>query len=68
MIGEGRREGGREGGKSKREQEREREMYSSLFPRVMVLDAGRIVEFDSPNRLIEEKGMFHTLARDAGLL
>ena len=34
----------------------------------MVLDAGRLVEFDSPNKLIEEKGIFYYLARDAGLV
>ena len=33
-----------------------------------MLDAGRIVEFDSPNKLIEEKGVFFSMARDAGLV
>ena len=35
--------------------------------RVMVLDSGSIVEFDSPNKLIEDRGVFFSLARDAGL-
>ena len=33
-----------------------------------MLDAGRIVEFDSPNQLIEEKGVFFSMARNAGLV
>ncbi|XP_053475532.1 canalicular multispecific organic anion transporter 1 [Ictalurus furcatus] len=35
--------------------------------RVMVLDAGKIVEFDSPAVLFEKKGHFHALAREAGI-
>ncbi|XP_030626403.1 canalicular multispecific organic anion transporter 1 isoform X2 [Chanos chanos] len=35
--------------------------------RVMVLDAGRIVEFDSPSALLEKQGYFYALVRDAGL-
>ncbi|KAL3972078.1 ATP-binding cassette, subfamily C (CFTR/MRP), member 2 [Sarotherodon galilaeus] len=35
--------------------------------RVMVLDAGRIVEFDSLNNLLEKEGHFYTMAKDAGI-
>lgn len=35
--------------------------------RVMVLDAGRIVEFDSPSNLLTEKGHFYAMAKDAGI-
>uniref|UniRef100_A0A3Q2YDD4 ATP binding cassette subfamily C member 2 n=1 Tax=Hippocampus comes TaxID=109280 RepID=A0A3Q2YDD4_HIPCM len=35
--------------------------------RVMVLDAGRIVEFDSPNNLLEKQGHFYAMAKDAGI-
>ena len=37
--------------------------------RVMVLDRGAIVEFDSPTRLLEDRRtMFHSLAQAAGLV
>ncbi|XP_058240892.1 canalicular multispecific organic anion transporter 1 isoform X4 [Hemibagrus wyckioides] len=35
--------------------------------RVMVLDAGKIVEFDSPSVLFEKKGHFYGLAKEAGI-
>nr|XP_057915144.1 canalicular multispecific organic anion transporter 1 isoform X2 [Doryrhamphus excisus] len=35
--------------------------------RVMVLDSGRIVEFDSPSRLLEKQGHFYSMAKDAGI-
>ncbi|KAM9848054.1 ATP-binding cassette sub-family C member 2 [Aulostomus maculatus] len=35
--------------------------------RVMVLDAGKIVEFDSPSILLAKQGHFHAMAKDAGL-
>ncbi|XP_057704162.1 canalicular multispecific organic anion transporter 1 [Corythoichthys intestinalis] len=35
--------------------------------RVMVLDAGRIVEFDSPSNLLEKRGHFYAMAKDAGI-
>ncbi|KAM9344970.1 ATP-binding cassette sub-family C member 2 [Symphorus nematophorus] len=35
--------------------------------RVMVLDAGRIVEFDSPCNLLEKRGHFFAMAKDAGI-
>ncbi|KAM8738721.1 ATP-binding cassette sub-family C member 2 isoform 1-T2 [Acanthopagrus schlegelii] len=35
--------------------------------RVMVLDAGKIVEFDSPDNLLEKRGHFYAMAKDAGI-
>ncbi|XP_039995158.1 canalicular multispecific organic anion transporter 1 [Xiphias gladius] len=35
--------------------------------RVMVLDAGKIVEFDSPSNLLEKQGHFYAMAKDAGI-
>uniref|UniRef100_A0A3P9K0B7 Uncharacterized protein n=1 Tax=Oryzias latipes TaxID=8090 RepID=A0A3P9K0B7_ORYLA len=35
--------------------------------RVMVLDAGKIVEFDSPSNLLGNQGLFYAMAKDAGL-
>ncbi|XP_073338250.1 ATP-binding cassette sub-family C member 2 [Pagrus major] len=35
--------------------------------RVMVLDAGKIVEFDSPYNLLEKQGHFYGMAKDAGI-
>uniref|UniRef100_A0A3Q1CPI7 ATP-binding cassette, sub-family C (CFTR/MRP), member 2 n=1 Tax=Amphiprion ocellaris TaxID=80972 RepID=A0A3Q1CPI7_AMPOC len=35
--------------------------------RVMVLDAGKIVEFDSPRNLLEKQGHFYAMAKDAGI-
>ncbi|XP_062864627.1 canalicular multispecific organic anion transporter 1 [Trichomycterus rosablanca] len=35
--------------------------------RVMVLDAGKIVEFDSPSALFEKQGHFYALAKEAGI-
>ena len=39
-----------------------------LYFRVIVLDNGYIVEFDSPERLLECKGMFYNMAKDANCL
>ncbi|KAM4591513.1 ATP-binding cassette sub-family C member 2 [Odontesthes bonariensis] len=36
--------------------------------RVMVLDAGKIVEFDSPSNLLEKQGHFYSMAKDAGIV
>ena len=33
----------------------------------MVLDNGLIAEFDSPNKLLEKKGVFYGMAKDANL-
>ncbi|XP_070772711.1 ATP-binding cassette sub-family C member 2 isoform X2 [Enoplosus armatus] len=35
--------------------------------RVMVLDAGKIVEFDSPSNLLEKQGHFYAMVKDAGI-
>ncbi|XP_069548711.1 ATP-binding cassette sub-family C member 2 [Brachyistius frenatus] len=35
--------------------------------RVMVLDAGKIVEFDSPSNLLDKGGHFYAMAKDAGI-
>lgn len=35
--------------------------------RVMVLDAGKIVEFDSPSNLLKKQHHFHAMAKDAGI-
>lgn len=39
-----------------------------VFYRIMVLDDGKIIEFDSPNKLITQQGHFYSLVKDAGLL
>lgn len=41
-----------------------------LFPaaRVMVLQAGRIVEYDSPEELLKKQGIFSAMAKDAGIM
>ncbi|XP_067242984.1 canalicular multispecific organic anion transporter 1 isoform X1 [Chanodichthys erythropterus] len=35
--------------------------------RVMVLDSGKIVEFDSPSELLNKQGHFYAMAKDAGI-
>ncbi|GCC18894.1 hypothetical protein chiPu_0018109 [Chiloscyllium punctatum] len=37
------------------------------YTRVLVLEKGRIAEFDTPSKLIAEKGIFYNMAKDAGL-
>ncbi|XP_067914713.1 ATP-binding cassette sub-family C member 3 isoform X1 [Heterodontus francisci] len=37
------------------------------YTRVLVLDKGRIAEFDTPSNLIAQKGIFYSMAKDAGL-
>lgn len=32
------------------------------------MDAGKIAEFDSPANLLEAKGIFYSMAQDAGLV
>ena len=36
--------------------------------RIVVLDQGRVVEFDTPSTLIRQQGLFYKLVREAGLL
>ena len=43
-------------------------LFGSSLIRIMVLDDGHIVEFDSPNKLLERQGVFHGLVKDAGLI
>lgn len=40
---------------------------SFLSYRVLVLDKGQIAEFDTPTNLIAQKGIFYSMAKDAGL-
>ncbi|KAM6951721.1 ATP-binding cassette sub-family C member 3 isoform 2-T2 [Aplochiton taeniatus] len=37
------------------------------YTRVLVLDKGTIVEFDTPTNLMSRRGIFHGMAKDAGL-
>lgn len=37
------------------------------YTRVLVLDKGRIAEFDTPTNLISQRGIFYGMAKDAGL-
>lgn len=37
------------------------------YERVMVLTDGSVAEFDSPSNLLSRRGMFYSMARDAGL-
>ncbi|CAD0058861.1 unnamed protein product, partial [Aureobasidium pullulans] len=36
--------------------------------RIVVLDHGRVAEFDTPSALVKKKGLFYELVREAGLL
>lgn len=36
--------------------------------RIIVLDKGRVAEFDTPAELIKQRGKFYDLAKEAGLL
>ncbi|XP_072275072.1 multidrug resistance-associated protein 1-like isoform X1 [Pyxicephalus adspersus] len=38
------------------------------YTRVMVLDRGQIVEFNSPSNLLQKKGCFYNMAKDSGLV
>lgn len=42
-------------------------LHFSVLHRVMVLDAGKIVEFDSPANLLQKRGHFYAMAKDAGI-
>ncbi|EMP33031.1 Canalicular multispecific organic anion transporter 2 [Chelonia mydas] len=37
------------------------------YTRVLVLDKGTVAEFDTPSSLIESRGVFYSMAKDAGL-
>ena len=36
--------------------------------RIIVLQQGRVAEFDSPSELVKRRGLFYDLVREAGLL
>jgi ATP-binding cassette subfamily C (CFTR/MRP) protein 1 len=36
--------------------------------RIVVLDHGKVAEFDTPAELVRQKGLFYELVREAGLL
>ena len=36
--------------------------------RIVVLEAGQVKEFDTPKNLLEEKGLFYKLVKEAGLI
>lgn len=42
--------------------------FSPLFYRVLVLDRGEVVECGSPDHLLQEKGIFYSMAKDSGLV
>jgi len=42
------------------------ESFLNVF-RILLLDAGKIAEFDAPSELLRRKGTFYSMAEDAGL-
>ncbi|KAM4698698.1 multidrug resistance-associated protein 1-like [Rhinophrynus dorsalis] len=38
------------------------------YTRILVFDKGQIVEFDSPENLLENKGIFYSMAKDANII
>lgn len=36
--------------------------------RIVVLDRGRVAEFDTPSSLVQKKGLFYELVKESGLL
>lgn len=42
--------------------------FISLFYRVLVLERGEVVECGTPDQLLQEKGIFYSMAKDSGLV
>lgn len=42
-------------------------MFLFSAARVMVMNAGKIVEYDSPEELLQKQGIFSAMAKDAGI-
>lgn len=42
-------------------------MFLLPTARVMVMHAGKIVEFDSPEKLLQKQSVFSAMAKDAGI-
>lgn len=38
------------------------------FSRILVLDKGKTAEFDSPQKLLQNKGIFYGMAKDANIV
>ncbi|XP_063790449.1 multidrug resistance-associated protein 1-like [Pseudophryne corroboree] len=38
------------------------------YTRLVIFDKGEIVEFDTPSRLLENKGLFYSMAKDANII
>lgn len=50
-------------------QQRSSYLISDLLCRVLVLDKGYVVEFDSPENLLRNRdGIFYSMAKEAGLV
>ena len=37
------------------------------YNKILVLDHGEVAEFDTPQKLLQDRGLFHALVQDAGL-
>lgn len=42
-------------------------IFLLLYCRVLVLDAGRIIEYDTPQNLLQQKGAFSEMVAEAGI-
>lgn len=42
-------------------------IFMLLCCRVLVLDAGRILEYDTPHNLLQQKGAFSKMVAEAGI-
>ena len=43
-------------------------LFSFCF-RIMVLDQGKVIELDAPDKLLaNESSVFHSMAKDAGII